>query len=238
MPLPNLSSLCLSNPTTTRPCITFPGGSEVCVTFPDNRIPDPSELINQLFAMVSSALAPFGPIFDIIDVLIAIVNCLKAVQKAIASFPPRPDELLSCFPPLAKAIAKLLSIVPALSIPVMVGELLDAIITFLQGLRNQLLAIIKKTLKLLVAQTKASQIGSTQLAAVVECAQADLDAYMANLSANAGPLGKLLQLINSLLGLAGINPLPGVQVGQDAQSAVAPLDTTIQALQTVRLAFP
>lgn len=240
MPLPDLSALCNVNLTAPRPCITMPGGAEICTIFPDARIPDPSEMVNQLFAMLSAALAPLAPIFNIIEVLVAIVACIKAIQKAIASFPPRPDKLLACFPRLARAIGKVLAMLPPLSIPVLIGNFLDALIALLAGIRNQLLAIIKKTLKILVAQTTASSIGSAGLLAVVDCAQADLDAFEANMADNAKPIGKMIQFINTLMELAGLDPLPPVSVNpnHDAAAAVAPIDDTVKVLKALRLAFP
>lgn len=238
MPLPNLHALCGTNQPGARLCITMPGGAEICAIFPDARIPDPSELINALFQSFAAALAPFAPIFDIIEVLIAIVECLKAFQKAIASFPPRPDKLLACFPRLARAIGKLLAIIPPLSIPVMVGNFLDALITLLSGIRNQLLSIIRKTLQIAVAATTAKTLGSDALTAALSCAQSDLDSYMANLGANAKPIGQLLEIVNEFLSLAGIDPIKPVQIGTSAQDAVAPLDVTITVLQDVRLFFP
>jgi len=238
MALPPLHGFCQTNAVSTRLCITMPGGAEVCAQFPAARVPDPSELIAALFGNLSAALAPLAPIFSIIEVLIAIVDCLKAVQKAIASFPPRPDKLLSCFPKLARALGKVLSLLPPLTIPVMIGNFLDALLTFLAGIRNQLLAIIRKTLKILIASTSAASLPSLQLGVIVDCAQGDLDLYMANLNANAGPLARMLSFVNELLSLAGMDPLPQVNLRSQAADAIAPLDETITVLQKIRLFFP
>ncbi len=240
MPLPNLSSLCLKISSTDRLCITFPGGAEVCVIYPDFKIPDPSELINQLFAMLNAALAPLAPIFTILEVLIAIIDCIKAIQKCLAHFPPRPDALAKCFPRLAKALRKLLRLIPFLSIPVLIGGILDAIIIFLTGLRNQLLAMIRKTLRLIAAQLKAHRLPSVALQTVLDCASGDVDAAMENMSANAKPLGRMIELVNGFMELAGLDPIipdPST-LPSNAGAAIAPIDISIKALKIVRLGFP
>ncbi len=238
MPLPDLNVFCVRLGVANRPCITFPGGATVCVPFADSKIPDPSELVNQLMGPVNAALAPLVPIFNIIDVLVALVNCIKAMEEALGP-PPRPDKLAKCLPDLAKKLAKLLKLIPQLSIPVLIGGLLDVLITYFMGLRLQLLTILRKTLRIIRAQTYAFDLGSVALRTVADCAQGDLDNYLQNLNENSAPIGRLILVLNALLELAGLDPLPEPnQLGADAQKALIPIDKTIAALTLVRKGFP
>jgi hypothetical protein len=239
MPLPNLDIYCSPNAVSSRLCITFPGGAQICGLPTANTIPDPSEAVNALLAQANVALAPLVPIFNIIDCVVAVVNCIKAVGKAIASFPPRPDKLAACFPDLAKKLGKLLQLIPQLSIPVLVGSLLDALIAFLRAIRSQLLAVIKHLLFVVQSQSRAAALGSIALFGVIGCANSDMDAYLANMNENAKPIGQIMKIVNLFLGLAGLDPIgTNIQFTGAAEDSVKGIDITIKVLQGVRTAFP
>jgi hypothetical protein len=238
MPLPDLTVFCVRLAPGERLCVTFPGGATVCAPFSDARIPSPDELMSALLGPVNAALAPLTPIFNVIDVLAAVVNCVEAMEKALGP-PPDPSKLAKCLPDLAKKLAKLLKLVPQLSIPVLIGGLLDVLIAYLIGLRAQLLTLIRQEIRILRAQTRALAIGSVALRTVSDCASGDVDNYLVNMNANAQPIGRLILVINALLELAGLEPLPTpADLGADAQKALAPLDEAISILQTVRQGFP
>lgn len=239
MALPDLNQFCTTNTVQSRLCVTLPGGAQICAYPSSNLIPDPSEVVNQLFAQLNSAMAPLTPIFDIIDCIVALVNCVKAVQKAIAAFPPRPDKLAACFPQLAEKLAKLLQLIPQLTIPVLVGQFLDALVVFLQGMRIQILSVIQKELYLAQAETRAMQLGSVALLTVVNCARRDVDDYLANLNENSKPIGRMINLINAFLEIAGLDPIPSpISFSSDTGTIVSGIDVTITLLKTVRSAFP
>lgn len=241
MSLPDLSDFCL--PIHVRPdgiCISIPGGAEYCVSFPSLRPPDPSEYTAALLAQVNTALGPLVPIFDIIDAIVALYNCFKAVEDALTEAPPDPMKIAECLPGLAAIIQKLKRLIPQLSIPAMIGAILEVLVLYFIGLRGQILAIIRANLRVLQAATKAGKLGSFALSAQVDCARADLDAFLKNLNANAEPLGRLIVLLNALLKLAGSDvQIPTVSnLGQDANAILAPLDAIIEDLQVLRSGFP
>lgn len=236
--LPDLTQFCIQLFPSAELCIVLPGDTEICAIFPGCRPPDPSELTAAFLGQINSALAPLTPIFNIIDVVVALVNCVKAVESALGP-PPNPSKLTQCFPQLAKALQRLLALLPFLTIPALVGSLLDVLIAHLTGIKNQLVAIIRKQLRIALAQTRAVALGSVALNTVLDCASGDLDVFLNNLNAQSAPLGRLINLINALLSLAGASPIPSIgSIGQDANAAVAPLTAVIAELQIVRKAFP
>lgn len=239
MALQDLEAFCFDLHTGPGLCITFPGGSQVCAFLPSLTPPDPSELAAAGIAAANSALAPLVPLFDLIDLCVAIVKCVEAMEDALGP-PPDPMKLVQCFPDLAKKLAKLLKLLPYLTIPVLIGALLDILISYLVGQRGQILAIIRKTLRLLAAAAKAAAIGSVQLATQVDCATGDLDAFLRNMNANAQPIGRLIALLNALLELSGSDiRIPTFEnYGQDANAILTPLDALIDTLKTLRAAFP
>jgi hypothetical protein len=238
MPLPDLSTFCVALAPGNRPAIVLPGGVTLSAPSPSATIPGPDEMTNALLASANAALAPLAPIFDMLDVLVALVNCVKAVEQCLGP-PPDPSKLVQCFPKLEQALAKLLQIVPQLTVPVMIGGLLDVIVANLSGLRNQLIAVISKQLAIAGAQTRAKQLGSAALQTAVDCATQDLAAAMLNLNQNSAPLGRLINTLNAFLDLVGLPEIPAIgTLGSDAQAALAPLDDVIQTLTVIRKTFP
>jgi hypothetical protein len=239
MPLPDLHTFCIKLFPGGELCVQFPGGAKVCATFPDGKIPSADELTNALLAQVNSALAPLMPIFRVLDVLVAMVDCIKAVEKCLGP-PPNPTELVKCFPKLARAMAEVLKLLPMLSLPVLIGGILDVLIMNLRGVRACMLAFLMKQLRIVAANTYAARLGSIQLQVAVDCATDDLNAAIVNLNARAGALAQLVSVVNALLDLAGLPELPlGVgALSADANASLAPLDEVIRVLQGVRAGFP
>ena len=237
--LPDLHTFCIKLFPGAQLCVQFPGGAEVCATFPDGKIPSADELTSALVGQLNSALAPLMPIFRILDVLVAMVDCIKAVEQCLGP-PPNPTELVKCFPKLARAMAEVLKLLPMLSIPVLIGGILDVLLANLRGFRACILAFLLKQLRIVAAGTRAAQLGSLQMQVAVDCATDDLNAAIANLNAKAGALAMLVSVVNALLDLAGLPALPlGVgQLSADASASLAPLDASIQVLQTIRAGFP
>jgi hypothetical protein len=237
MPLPNLSTVCIDLKVTSQElCVTFPGGAEMCVQIPG--VPDPTDVSKQLLAQANAALAPLVPVFNIVDAIIALFNCVKAIPDSLGP-PPDPTKLAECIPDLAEKIDKLLKLIPQLSIPVLIAGLIDVLLFYLQGFRGQLEAIIAHQARLLAAATRAAELGNVQLRTVVDCANASMDAYLQNLNEGMKPLNRLVALLNLFLQLAGLSPIPDFKnLGDDAEAALAPLDAVIDSLKTIRAGLP
>jgi len=81
----------------------------ICIEIPE--IPDPLNLtlpggvqierIN-LMEVIQPALTPLVPIFDIIDTVVAVFNCIKAIPDTLGP-PPDPTVLAACLPDLAES---------------------------------------------------------------------------------------------------------------------------------------
>ena len=86
----------------------------ICIEIPE--LPDPlsitlpggvsMESIN-LMEQIQPALTPLMPLFDIIDTVVAVFNCIKAIPDTLGP-PPDPTVLAACIPELAEKVAKLL----------------------------------------------------------------------------------------------------------------------------------
>jgi len=239
MPLPNLSTVCAHIEAVPQNLsVIFPGGAEMSVQLPDVGIPDPMELSKQLMAQANSALAPLVPMFNILDVVLALFQVVKAIPDALGP-PPNPGKLAKGIPDLAKKANKLLKLIPPLSVPLMVAGLIDTLITFLEGLRGQLKAIIDAQVKIAQSAARAAELGNVQLQTVIDCANANVEAQMKNLGESAAPVNRLIGVINLFVELVGLPKLPDLSnLGTDAQAALVPLDAMVKQLKTARAAIP
>ena len=238
MPLPNLSEMCIALKVSRQElCVTFPGGAEMCVQIPDI-VPDPTEMSKQLLAQANAALAPLVPIFNIIDVVMALFNCVKAIPDSLGP-PPDPSKLAECLPDLAKKASKLLKLIPQLSLPLLLVGLIDVLLFYLEGLRGQLKAVIAAQVRIAAAATRAAELGNVQLRTIVDCATANLDAHLQNLNESMAPLNRLVGVINLFMELLGLPKVPDISsLCDDAEAALVPLDAAIDGLKAARAAIP
>jgi hypothetical protein len=240
MPLPDdLHEMCVDlNVSVQGLSITFPGGAELSVQLPTVSIPDPTELSKQLMAQANAALMPLVPIFNIMDVVLALFQCVKAIPDSLGP-PPDPTKLAECIPDLAAKANKLLKLIPQLSIPLMIVGLIDVLIAFLEGIRGQLKAIIDAQVRIAQAAARAAELGNAKLQLVVDCANANIDAQMKSIGEGAAPVNRLIGVINLFMEFAGLPKLPDLaNLGTDAQAALEPLDLIVDQLKTARSAIP
>ena len=106
------------------PVITLPGGVSI-------------QQFN-LMEAIQPALTPLMPVFDIIDTVVAVFNCVKAIPDSLGP-PPDPTALAACIPELAEKVSKLLKLIPQLSLPYTIIGIIDLVIDTLRQARDQLL---------------------------------------------------------------------------------------------------
>ncbi|WP_394840667.1 hypothetical protein LZC95_26585 [Pendulispora brunnea] len=63
-----------------------------------------------LMQAIQPALTPLAPLFDIVDAVVAVFNCVKAVPDALGP-PLDPTVLAACIPELAGKVGKLLKLI-------------------------------------------------------------------------------------------------------------------------------
>jgi len=238
MPLPDLETLCVELTVTPQQLsVTFPGGATLASELPNLGIPDPLQLAKQLMAQANAALAPLAPVFNLIDVALALFNAVKAIPDAISHLDP--SKITDALPELAEKAGKLLPLVPQLSVPLMIVGLIDTLLAFLGGLAGQLRALINQQVRIQAAENRAAELGNAQLQTVVDCSKHHVAAQLQSLSESVAPVNRLIALVNVFSRLAGLGPLPDFSgLGSDAAAALQPLEDTVQALQQIRAAIP
>jgi hypothetical protein len=239
MPLPDLREFCIDvDVVPGEVCITFPGGSEMCVTMPDLVPPSPDKLVRQLFAQANAALAPLEPIFNIIDAVVAVFECVKAISTL------DPVKIIECIPGLAEKVAALLKLIPQLSLVALVAGLIEVLILYLRGIRNQVQRAIELLTRLLDAETAATRPGNLALARVLPCALDDLDKLIQWQNESAKPVNRLIGVINLFLEIIGLSrfkiPCIGTFIADLVQleRALELIDLLIRLLEIIRAVIP
>ncbi len=220
--------------------LTLPGGVSLASLVQSAQgIPNQLDLVQSLMAQASPALAPLKPVFDIIDTVVAVFGCLKAIPAAFGP-PPDPSKLVQAIEDLAKKVDNLLHLVPQLSIPLLAKDLIDAILALLEGMRDALDGLAEELKSLEGAASRAAELNDPGLAGIVACAQAGITAQAASLGASMASLGSLIGLANILLGMVGLPQIPDLShLGSlPLDQVVKPLDALVKELRAVRQAIP
>jgi len=218
----------------------------ICIEIPE--IPDPFQLtlpggvtiehIN-LMEIIQPALTPLVPIFDIIDTVVAVFNCVKAIPDTLGP-PPDPTVLAACLPDLAEKVAKLLKLIPQLSLPLLIVRLIDLVIDTLRQARSELMHLQQQVQQILGVIDRATNLEDAGLMAIAQCAQANVAQEAANVGKSLAALGKLIGLINLFMGMVGGPEIPDLSnlAGRPLDDVIPPIDAIIEALQTARSAVP
>lgn len=218
----------------------------ICLEIPE--IPDPLAItlpggvtIQQINLMeaIQPALTPLMPIFDIIDTVVAVFNCVKAIPDSLGP-PPDPTALAACIPELAEKVAKLLRLIPQLSLPYTIIGIIDLVIDTLRQARSQLVHLQQQMQQILGAIDRATELEDAGLMAITSCAQANVAQEAANVGKALASLEKLIGLLNIFLGMVGAPEVPDLSTlaGRPLDDVLPPIDAIIEALQTVRGAVP
>ena len=205
--------------------ITLPGGVSM-------------ESIN-LMEQIQPALTPLVPLFNIVDAIIAVFNCVKAIPDSLGP-PPDPTVLAACIPELAEKVNALIKLLPHLSLPYTIIGIIDLIIDTLRQARGQLLHLQAQMQQILGAVDRATELEDAGLMAITSCAQANVAQEAANVGKSLAALGKLFGILNLFLGMIGAPEVPDLSglAGTPLDEAIPPIDAIVDTLQSVRSAVP
>ncbi len=231
--------------------ILFPGGASLSIpSAPGIDISFASDYGKQILASVNAALMPLQPIFNLIDLLLVIVEFAQAIPDCLGP-PPDPTKLIAIVPKLKKKLDKLLKMIPPLSIPAFIKSLLRAIIVFLRGLKASLTAVLTLEAKIdlgrlratelqgLAAQGKIAIDVSLEMNASILCASGSASIMFKGLAQGAAPLDSLLGIVRAFCKLVGLPveiPVMG-NLGASASVAVDAVDVLLVLLTNVRAAI-
>jgi hypothetical protein len=187
--------------------VCFPGG--ICLSHVYDaiaKIPHAADLSMEFFSQLGPAMSPLKPFFDLLNTIIQIFNCLKAIPKAF--FTLDPSELIECFPALAELIDSLLKLVPQLSIPKMVKSTLLAVASLLRGVASDLEYVQSQLQRIADEIDRAARLGNQQMNGFLVCAQHDNEQTLLSTTEALKGIGTFILLINVFMSMIGAPEIP------------------------------
>ena len=218
----------------------------LCLHLPE--IPDPFELslpggvtierIN-LMEVIQPLLAPLMPLFEIVDTIVAIFNCVKAIPDSLGP-PPDPTILTACIPELGEKVAQLLKLIPQLSLPILLKQICKLIVETLKEARRALVHLQRQVMRILETIDRATELEDSGLMAIIACAQANAGQEAANVGKMLASLGRLIGLVNLFFGMLGLPEVPDLSdlAGKPLDAVIEPLDALIEVFQNAGDSIP
>lgn len=211
--------------------IHFPGGAQL-VPHLEGLPPSLFAMAQHMLGQANAALAPLNPIFDVIETIVALKDCITAIKDALGP-PPDPSKMAECLPDLAAKVEVLLALLPPASVLRTIAEILDVLIALLQGIVIELGAVVALLRKVTEAEDSSGRIGG--LAAVVHCGRLTATASMNNIGRALRSANAFVELLNGLTSLAGLPRVPSLgAMPDDPTEAVAQLQAVVDVLRTFR----
>lgn len=202
------SDLCISLPeipSLERVCL--PGG--VCFDYNWSQtgiVPSLSDMAVDYIGKLGPAMAPLQPFFQMLDTVVQIFKCLKAIPDAITTL--NPTDLLECVPTLAEMVDQLLSLIPQLSVPKMVIAAIKNVALLLRGVAMEFQDIQRAIDRINQGIDRAASLGNVQMNGFLVCAQETVDKNADSLAEALKGIGQFILLINLFMGLFGGPEIP------------------------------
>jgi hypothetical protein len=223
--------------------ICLPGG--VCLDYvwdKVNSIPSAADMPMNFLGQIGPAMAPLQPFFNILETVLAIFRCVKAIPEALVKLDP--SELIKCLPGLAKAVDQILKLIPQLSIPKMVIAILKNLATLIRGVATDLRYLQSQIQRIADMIDRASEWNNFTLNGLLVCAQDNAEKSLDSLAAAMAGLGAIVLATNIFMGLFGGPEIPcfgdlvseGLSQGFDF--VVELLTTLAELLTTIANSIP
>jgi hypothetical protein len=182
-------------------------------------------------AMTFSLMLQIAPILASMECLIKVLKLLKPLIDVVQGLPlPSPKVIEDFVKAAADLVPCLLVPTPASIIP-FVRDLLCLIIRALKCFLGQMKTILAVMGGLSLQLASAQALGNTALVNSIQCAQQNAQAQAAHLSNSIEPLGVLLDLAGTFMGIAGVKPIKLPSLG--SQADLQALQSFVTAIQDV-----
>lgn len=171
-----------------------------------DKIPRPSEYILKALNNMSPALSPVFTMLRIIQVVQAILNCIKATKKSISQLNPGP--LIGCFRGLFEAFANLLPLIPPLSYVKLVADIMTALRLLIEDMLNVIVIIDTRISTIKAIIERGYDTDDPNLISIGNCAKDDLNEEAATILQLMRMLGLVIGSVFTIMEIIG-DLLPG-----------------------------
>lgn len=177
--------------------IRFPGGKWTAAIDNAQKISSACDvLLGGMIDGINLTMISLGPIFEILATIQEIIDCIQAIPNAIAQANPQP--VIDCIPGLAEHLQNILALLPPITVPLMIldilcliGQVLDCLIKLI----DQILDFQRRLERVLqLALDRASQV----LQDIADEAKDVQECLEGSMKATLKPLNPLIKLANTL----------------------------------------
>jgi len=177
------------------------------------RIADNCERSINLIQLLSTALMPLRPLIDILELLLAIVNCIFAAKKAVSQLSPAP--LIGCISNLREALEKVLSNIPPLPWLRMMADIIRSLIFIVDCLIDNLRDIDAQLERIQRLVARANELSDENMRFVAACATQHVQGLQSNSLNIMRSIGVLLTTFLAIVAIfKGGSELEDVLAGQ------------------------
>ena len=205
------------------------GGSINAIADISKGIPTDCSMIFSLMVQIAPFLAATDCLFKLLGLIAPLIDVVKGLGP-----PPDPIKLGKAIPKFIKAAAALapcLLVVTGAPLIPFLRDLLCLIIKALNCFLGQMKSLLGVMKGISLQLEAANASGNTELQRTLQCAQDNAATSAQHLTKSIEPIGVILGLAGSLMGLAGVQPIEIPTIGSDAD--VEALEETVKTIQQV-----
>ncbi len=182
-------------------------------------------------SMTFSLMLQIAPLLASLECLLKVLGLLKPLIDVINGLPVPPVKAILDFGKAAADLAPCLLIPTPLSMIPFVKDLLCLILKALKCFLQQMQSLLELMGGLSKALADAQNAGNADLISSLQCAQGNAQAQAAALGASIQPLAVILELMGTVMGIAGVEPIKLPSLGSDAD--LSALNSFVKDIQGV-----
>lgn len=141
-----------------------------------NKIPSPDELLLRLHDALAALLAPVRRFLELVEIVVAIQDCVLAIPDAILELSPSP--IYDCASNLAKAIARVLSWIPPFAYIKMTRDIARYCIDVIDEVILLFMEIDDRLTEWITFWNEAQLTANTDLQGILECGSTSIKAQL------------------------------------------------------------
>ena len=179
-----------------------------------------SKALSQFIGIINLALAPLRQIAQLLEFVVAVLNCTRATVESVRQVSP--DPILECIENLAAVINRLAEYVPPVPYLRAIAAILLVFIEYLDEIIRTLIAIDAKITQVNAMRVRAASLNDATLDLYADCAQQEVDQMRAQ---SLDGIQALMSIVGSLQQIVAI--LGSALEGDTSSEGVAELSSAI-----------
>jgi hypothetical protein len=182
-------------------------------------MPRPSDLLLRIMNILSPAMSPVYTLIRVLDVIIAITDCVKAIPK---SLPFNPQPLIECFTNLFEAIAALVALLPPFAYIRLVVDIISLTRSLIDDILSIIVSIDREITRIKSTISRALADNDAVLLQIGNCAKDNLQQTTNSFFQVLEALTKIVRVVMNILEIIA-STIPG-PIGDQISDWTSSLD--------------